>query len=250
MSRDVTFESLMEGSSSSSSRATKDAKAVRSRRRKRIDDASQGAEKATVCDRFTISFVSDAVVSDTRASAVSNTEIRSFFQESGAAVIADAITTPETDTNMVVDTSCQSDDNTTQPRGRLPRTTCRDVVLAAVPEFDDAASSSGAFDNYRGACWWDAHAFSTPCISIPGTYDTKSKQFVQWHGAFCSWECALAYAHHTNRHRSVPMLWQLRQKVTGNLYGMQHALHFSELAHFGGARTIDDFRRATTLTEK
>lgn len=244
------FESLMEGSplAARAQAPPKGPKASKSRRRKRADNASQDTD-GTV----TISFVTNTVSSDARASAaVSTTEIRSFFQETGggSTIGNEEVKVPkiaaQTETNaVVVDIADDVNASSTNPAGRLRRTMFRDVVLA-VPEFD---ASQNTFDTYRGACWWDAHAFSTPCIRIPGTYDTKSKQFVQWHGAFCSWECALAYAHHTNRHRNVPMLWQLRQQVTGNMHVMHQALHFSELAYFGGTRTIEAFRCATTLTE-
>lgn len=240
---DITFESLMEGSPLPQAQVSKGAK-LKSRRRKRADDAAlPGIEKAPGADRFTISFVSDAVLcKDACVSAESATGIRSFFEES----ISDIVDEPKhVAPKAAIDQSVVDHrPDSSSMAGRSLRTTCRDVVLA-VPE----NSAPHAFDMYSGACWWDAHTFCTPCISIPGTYDTKNKTFVQWHGAFCSWKCALAYAHHTNRHRNVPMLWELRQKVTGNLRGMQHALHFSELVHFGGTRTIEEFRAASTLTD-
>jgi len=114
-----------------------------------------------------------------------------------------------------------------------------DVVLADVPHMCDDLP-----DNPHRVCWWDSHPFEGQCVFIPGTYDLKRKRFVQWEGVFCSWECALAYAHHTNNHRSVPMIWQLRQAALGRMGSLQRALHFSELHLYGGSLTVEEFRKA------
>lgn len=124
------------------------------------------------------------------------------------------------------------------------------VVLSEIPDFQHDFPYP-CRSNYNGVCWWDAHPFPGEVICIPCNFDVRARKYVQWHGAFCSWECALSFAHHTQNHRAIPMLWHLRSTQMGPDRGsharLQHALHFSELALFGGTLAIDEFRAQTTL---
>lgn len=121
------------------------------------------------------------------------------------------------------------------------------VVLSEIPDYHHDFPYP-LRSNYTGVCWWDAHPFPGDVVCIPCNFDARARKYVQWHGAFCSWECALSFAHHTQNHRAIPMLWHLRSTIGERTHvRLQHALHFSELALFGGTLTIDDFRKRTTL---
>lgn len=122
----------------------------------------------------------------------------------------------------------------------------RNVVLSDIPGVRDTFPYNEG-NVYKGACWWDGHNFESNVVCLPGNYDTRRKQFTHWHGAFCSWECAMAYAHANNCQKSVPLLWHLRQTVIGKTDALARARHYSELRHYGGSLSVDEFRRSTIL---
>jgi hypothetical protein len=117
----------------------------------------------------------------------------------------------------------------------------RNVKLAEIPN----VCSDFPYENdpYTGACWWDGERFDGSAVCIPCSFDMKQKRFSQWHGAFCGWACAMAYAH-ANMPKTTHLLWQLRQATTGDAGLVPRAPHFSELTRYGGHMTLAQFRNS------
>lgn len=96
---------------------------------------------------------------------------------------------------------------------------------------------------YTGRCWWDGHAFETPIVSLPRSYDASKSRYSKSLGFFCSWSCARSFAYHHGEEKSIPLLWELRLKLQKNACVITPARHFSEIDAYGGTLSITDFRK-------
>ena len=123
----------------------------------------------------------------------------------------------------------------------------RDSVLADMPHI--CTSFPYSCDNpYTGVCWWDAHSFETDPICIPTSYDIKNRNFTNWHGVFCSWSCAFAYARANSMHKCIPYMHQIRLQI-GLSTSINRAPHFSMLATHGGTMSVPEFRNGANARE-
>ena len=117
----------------------------------------------------------------------------------------------------------------------------RDKLLAEIPKtwyefpFSDVNS-------YEGVCWWDSHKFADVLpVCIPTSYNIRTREFTHWHGVFCSWGCACAYAQANAMPKSVAYMHQMRIDA-GLPLMVGRAPHFSKLRTHGGTLEIEEFR--------
>jgi hypothetical protein len=117
----------------------------------------------------------------------------------------------------------------------------REKLLSDMPQLFHSFPYTPETPYTGNRCWWDSHPFEGEPICIPTSYDIKNRVFKRWHGAFCSWECAFAYARTHAMHQSIPFMYQIRLESGMNI-SVNRAPHFSELQSFGGNLSIDNFR--------
>jgi hypothetical protein len=93
------------------------------------------------------------------------------------------------------------------------------------------------------ACWHCCHAFSTPPVPLPRSFDTHERNFVVF-GNFCSLRCAKGFLVESDIFDS-PFHLSMFTKMAREVYGCTEVVaappRFA-LAMFGGPYTIEQFR--------
>jgi hypothetical protein len=95
-------------------------------------------------------------------------------------------------------------------------------------------------------CWWCCHTFDGEPLEMPKKYDELRKKFYTY-GKFCSWSCMKAFAidnYGVNLGgRIMGNIMCMRKQMYGVLGAVRMAPKRYELEQFGGAMTIEEFRR-------
>jgi hypothetical protein len=110
----------------------------------------------------------------------------------------------------------------------------------------------------EAACWWCCHAFDWHPLSLPIHYDEKRNKF-KVSGNFCSWNCMKAFNGRTgsvNKFRQHQYIHDLFRKIVldknGKPFPYKHiplAASRWSLQHFGGTKTIEEFRKDCVLLD-
>lgn len=108
-------------------------------------------------------------------------------------------------------------------------------------------------------CWWCCHMFDTLPIGLPEKYNDNIFKVI---GFFCSFECSLAYNLSLNDHKMwdrISLLYHLRNIIFKQIFPDYNPSIMNDiiaasprnlLKMFGGSKTIEEYRKNSTLLKK
>lgn len=100
-------------------------------------------------------------------------------------------------------------------------------------------------------CWWCCHPFNTKALSMPVSYDGVKDTF-EVYGTFCSFGCMKAYNHNeplSKKANQCSLISLFMDKAGAPLANITCAPPRQTLNVFGGALTIDEFRRCSEQSD-
>lgn len=92
-------------------------------------------------------------------------------------------------------------------------------------------------------CWWCCNQFDSYPLPCPISYNKLVDKY-KVNGVFCGWSCVAAYS--LNEYKSLCLVYQLREQLTGETSELYIAPSKYILKCFGGFMDIEDYRKMSS----